>query len=184
MSMTDRSGGRHDAADSVLAITLGLPWSLLLGVLVHPDAKSGLAILMVSMGINVALLARLARLAPSGAGAGAERLGGFASLAGLAATTVWTILALLTATSLLASPEPDMPGLTLAVAAVFAGIAAVLHWRTCAVAALCRDTPPRPAKTSLYWSEIVTASTMLLLGVLLVTAVVSRVLGEGLPLFG
>jgi hypothetical protein len=67
---------------------------------------------------------------------------------------------------------------------VFFTVAAIQFWRTGAVAAVCREAPAISANPSLAFSEIVTAAAIFVVGVLLIAAVVSRVFGEGLPLFG
>jgi hypothetical protein len=81
-------------------------------------------------------------------------------------------------------PSADTLTLTLGVAAVFLIVASVLAWRTISVVAVCSEQPSTSAKLSLALSEFVTAAAMLLLGILLITAVGSRVFGEGLALFG
>jgi hypothetical protein len=186
-SMSDRSGVPHDISDSVLAIILGLPWSLLFGVLLHPNSGSGLVILAVSIGGNLALLTWLARTLSSGLGTelpDPDRLARFASFVGYAATIAWAVLAVLTITSLVIRPGPNALVVTLAVAAAFIVVSAILYWRTSAVAAISKDAQRISAKMSLTLSEIVSALAMLMLGVLLLTAVASRIFGEGLPLFG
>jgi hypothetical protein len=107
-----------------------------------------------------------------------------AGLAGTAAVVVWTFLAGLTAASTLVRPDTSTVALTLTVAAAFFLIASMLAWRAMSVVVVCSEQPKTSAKWSLALSEVVTAVVMFLLGVLLITAVLSRVLGEGLPLFG
>ena len=98
-----------------------------------------------------------------------------ARFAGIAAVVAWTFLASLTAASTLLRPDTDTVALTLAVAAAFFIIAAILHWRAMSVVAVCSEKPTTPAKWSLALSEVVTATFMFMLGAILLTAVVSRV---------
>jgi hypothetical protein len=52
-------GGYEFAGNYALA--LGAPWSVLLGLAIHPDSRAGLAILIASMALNFYLLRRLVR---------------------------------------------------------------------------------------------------------------------------
>jgi hypothetical protein len=108
----------------------------------------------------------------------------YAKAAGLAATFAWTVLAALTAASVLILPETSLVLLTLVVGALFLGVAAIVYWRTRSVVTVCRAGTPASATLSLALSELVSALIMFLLGALLISAVVSRVFGERLPLFG
>ncbi len=107
-----------------------------------------------------------------------------ANAAGFAATMVWMVLAALTAASVLIVPDTSVVLLTLVIGALFSGVAAILYWRTRSVVAICRAGALTPATLSLALSELVSDAIMLLLGALLITAVVSRLFGESLPLFG
>jgi hypothetical protein len=187
MSLAVRPDVQHDPSASILAIALGLPWSLLMGVLLHPDSNAGILILMVSIGINLSLLAWMARLSSSESEIkliGHERIARLAKIAGVAATIAWVFLAGITVASTLLVPSPTTLVLTLAVSVLFSVVAAILSWRTSAVVKVCRQANASSATASLLLSDIVTSAAMSLLAVLLITGVVSRVFGEGMPLFG
>lgn len=49
-------GTQHDPHTSGYAIILAMPWSLAIGLLLHPDMKLGLVILMLSQLLNAGLL--------------------------------------------------------------------------------------------------------------------------------
>jgi hypothetical protein len=60
----------------------------------------------------------------------------------------------------------------------------LLFWKAKAIGAMSRSMPADEPLLSLLRCEAVTAASILVVGLLLVAAAVSRVWGEGFPLFG
>jgi hypothetical protein len=169
----------HESAGNY-AIALGVPWSLLLGLVFHPDSKTGLAILIASMAPNFHLLRTLA-----GALAMPEELplGNIVRITNHAAAATWVVLTLLAAGSGIAWPR--VATINFMATPFLLVPALLLFWRAKAFGAMSRSMmPANEPLLSLLRCEAVTAASILVVGLLLVAAAVSRVLGEGFPLFG
>jgi hypothetical protein len=168
----------HESAGNY-AIALGAPWSLLLGLVFHPDSKAGLAILIASMTLNFRLLRTLA-------GGLAMRegvpLGSIVRFTNHVAAATWVVLALMAAGSGMAWPRVATINF---IATPFLLVPALLlFWKAKAIGAMSRSMPTNEPLLSLLRCEAVTAASILVVGLLLVAAAVSRVWGEGFPLFG
>jgi hypothetical protein len=168
----------HESAGNY-AIALGAPWSVLLGLAFHPDSKAGLAILIASMALNFRLLRTLA-------GALAMRegvpLGNIVRITNHAAAATWVVLALMATGSGIA--WPGVATINFIVAPFLLVPALLLFWRAKAFGAMVQSIPANGPVLSLLRCEAVTSASILVVGLLLVTAAVSRVWGEGFPLFG
>jgi len=168
----------HESAGNY-AIALGAPWSVLLGLAFHPDSKAGLAILIASMALNFYLLRTLA-----GALAMPEEvpLGNIVRITNHAAAATWVVLALIAAGSGIAWPEVATINF---IATPFLLVPALLlFWRARVFGAMSRSNPANEPLLALLRCEAVTAASVLVVGLLFVAAAVSRVWGEGFPLFG
>ena len=168
----------HESAGNY-AIALGAPWSVLLGLAFHPDSKAGLAILIASMALNFYLLRTLA-----GALAMPEEvpLGNIVRITNHAAAATWVVLALMAAGSGIA--WPGVATINFIATPFLLVPALLLFWRAKAFGAMSRSMPANEPLLSLLRCEAVTAASILVVGLLLVAAAVSRVWGEGFPLFG
>ncbi len=103
-------------------------------------------------------------------------------LTGLA-SMCWLALSGVTAIGGLREPA-SLPGVNMAMAAVFAGIAAWLAWRLAAMEAVRRCHPDCRQVGRLIAADAVAAGTALLLGLACLSAAVFRVWIEMLPVFG
>jgi hypothetical protein len=168
----------HESAGNY-AIALGAPWSVLLGLALHPDSKKGLAILIASMALNFHLLRTLA-----GALAMPEEvpLGKIVRFTNHAAAATWVALALMAAGSGIA--WPGVATINFIATPILLVPALLLFWRARAFGAMSRSMAASAPLVSLLRCEAVTAASILVVGLLLVAAAVSRVWGEGFPLFG
>jgi hypothetical protein len=101
---------------------------------------------------------------------------------GLAATTAWLLLSILTAGSGVLDSNTLIFNMVLAL--IFLGVSLLLLWRANSVDAARRSMPGNEAIRSLLRVETVSAAVMLLLGVTLLIAAGSRAFGEGVPVFG
>jgi hypothetical protein len=101
---------------------------------------------------------------------------------GIAAATAWFLLAMLTVAS--GALNTGTAGINAIVGAGFLAVSLHVLWRSRAVTALCRAVPGHEAASRVLRAEGVSASVLLLLGVVLLAAAGSRVLGERLPVFG
>jgi hypothetical protein len=169
---------RHESAGDY-AIALGAPWSVLLGLAFHPDSKTGLAILIASMALNFHLLRTLA-----GALAMPEEvpLGKIVTITNHAAAATWVVLALIAAGSGIV--WPGVATINFIATPFLLVPALLLFWRARAFGAMSRSTPTNEPLLSLLRCEAVTAASVLVVSLLLIAAAVSRVWGEGFPLFG
>ena len=169
--------GRESAGD--YAIALGAPWSVLLGIAFHPDSKAGVAILVASMALNFHLLRTLA-----GALAMPEEvpLGKIVRFTNHAAAVSWVVLALMATGSGIA--WPGVATINFIATPFLLVPALLLFWRARAFGAMSRSAPTNEPLLSLLRCEAVTAASVLVVSLLLVAAAVSRVGGEGFPLFG
>lgn len=52
-------GPPHDHRFTVAAVALGLPWSIGMGLWLHPDAMEGLLIIVMSQLLNAGILQRI-----------------------------------------------------------------------------------------------------------------------------
>lgn len=95
-----------------------------------------------------------------------------------AASGAWLILGLVTVASSMLSPATLFTNAV--VSTVFLAAAFLLAWK----AHVLRCLPTSQALASLYRVETATGAVMLLLGAVLLTAALYRVLVERLPVFG
>jgi len=105
-----------------------------------------------------------------------------AKFTGLAATTAWFLLSILTTGSGVLDKNTIV--INTVVAVIFLGVSLLLLWRVNAVDATRRSVPMNKAIRSLLRVEAVTAAAMLLLGLTLLFAAGLRAFGEGVPVFG
>jgi hypothetical protein len=168
----------HESAGNY-AIALGAPWSVLLGLAFHPDSETGLAILIASMALNFHLLRTLA-----GALAMPEEvpLGKIVRITNYAAAATWVVLALMAAGSGIA--WPGVATINFIATPFLLVPALLLFWRARVFGAMSRSNPANEPLLALLRCEAVTAASVLVVGLLFVAAAVSRVWGEGFPLFG
>jgi hypothetical protein len=103
---------------------------------------------------------------------------------GQVAALAWGIDAVLVAGSAFMDPSAGMVVRNVIGAALFLLAALLLAWRAWSVAAACRAGLLPAVERSLLRSELAGAAVMALLGVLMLTAIISRVFGEGLPVLG
>jgi hypothetical protein len=152
---------------------------VLLGLALHPDRKAGLAILIASMALNFQLLRTLA-----GALAMPEEvpLGKFVRFSNHAAAATWVVLALMAAGSGIA--WPGVATINFIATPFLLVPALLLFWRARAFGSMSRSMPANEPLLSLLRCEAITAASILVVGLLFVAAAVSRVWGEGFPLFG
>ena len=101
---------------------------------------------------------------------------------GILAAIAWLMLAMLTAGSCLL--ERGTVAVNLVIATMFLGVAVFLIWRLRVMALVVQSVSANIAMKSLFRVEAVSASAMLLLGLILLAAAGSRVFGEGSPVFG
>ncbi len=107
---------------------------------------------------------------------------GYTKWVGIFATIAWLMLSVLTVGG--AFLDTNNVGLNLVNGTMFLSVAAYLMWRLRVMASVVRSLPDNPAIASLFRVEAVSATAMLLLGLLLAFAAGTRVLGERLPVFG
>ncbi len=107
---------------------------------------------------------------------------GYAKWVGVVATIAWLMLAMLTAGSGLLQQNAVM--VNIVYAAMFLCVALFLIWRLRVMALVVQSVPANTTMKLLFRVEAVSASAMMLLGLLLLTAAGTRVLGERVPVFG
>jgi hypothetical protein len=113
---------------------------------------------------------------------GCPRMDKLTKSTGLAATTAWLLLSILTAGSGVLDPNTIV--VNMVVALIFLGVSLLLLWRVNSMDAARRSMPRNEAMRSLLHVETVSAAAMFLLGVTLLIAAGSRVFREGMPVFG
>jgi len=109
-------------------------------------------------------------------------LGNIVRITNHAAAATWVVLASIAAGSGIA--WPGVATINFIATPFLLVPALLLFWRARAFGAMSRSTPASEPLLSLLRCEAVTAASILVVGLLFVAAAVSRVWGEGFPLFG
>ncbi len=107
---------------------------------------------------------------------------GYTKWLSIFATLAWLLLAVLTAGSCLL--ERGTVTVNLVIGAVFLGVALFVFVRLRVMAMIVQTVSTNTAMKLLFRVEAVSATAMLLLGLILLAAAGSRVFREGFPVFG